>query len=92
MSDTPKKGYTHIIISILRVEKSQTVRINLFPTRRPYGFPKKYFEELIEVSFEGENFNGSKFYESYLKIKYNNYMELPLVDKRKTHPVERIKF
>jgi len=87
----PKKTvYKHYYKYIWSMKISQTVRINLFPTKKPYGFPKKYFDELIEVHFEGEKFMGSKFYDSYLKIKYGNYMELPPDDQRKTHPVEKI--
>lgn len=87
-----KRVYSYYYRYIRDRKKSQTVRINLFPTKKPYGFPKKYFEELIDVYFEGEKFKGSKFYDSYLKIKYGNYMELPPNDQRKTHPVDKIVF
>lgn len=93
LSRIPKnRVYAHYYGYIKRKKKSRTVRINLFPTRKPYGFPKQYFDELIEVSFEGEKFKGSRFYDSYLKIKYDNYLVLPPADQRKTHPVERIIF
>lgn len=72
-------------------KQSNTVRINLFPTNKPYGFPIEYFKELTEVSFEGESFMGSKYFDEYLTIKYGDYMKLPPIEKRKVHPVCRIK-
>ena len=72
-------------------KSSNTVRINLFPTNKPYGFPVKFFQELIDVTFEGEIFMGSKYYDKYLTIKYGEYMELPPIEKRKVHPVCEIK-
>jgi len=71
---------------------SKTVRLNLFPTRKPYGFPIKYFEELTEVVFEGEKFMGSKYYDEYLTMKYGDYKKLPPIEERKVHPVIEIKF
>ena len=32
-----------------------------------------------------------KDYETYLSYKYGNYMELPPMEKRKVHPVSKIK-
>lgn len=73
-------------------KESSTVRLNLFPTKKPYGFPIMYFKELIEVEFENETFWGTAYYDDYLKIKYGNYMKLPPESERKVHPVEEIKF
>lgn len=70
---------------------SNTVRLNLFPTRKPYGFPIRFFEELMEVTFEGNAFLGSKYYNEYLTIKYGDYMQLPPIEERKIHPVSKIK-
>lgn len=72
-------------------KKTNTVRINLFPTRKPYGFPKHYFEELEQVTFEGHKFFGSQHYDAYLTIKYDDYMQLPPIAERKVHPVSKLK-
>ncbi len=72
-------------------KKTNTVRINLFPTRKPYGFPKYYFEELEQVTFEGYKFFGSKHYDAYLTMKYDDYMQLPPIAERKVHPVSKLK-
>lgn len=83
--------YKHYYKYINSGKKTGTVRLNLFPTRKPYGFPISFFEELMDVSFEGHEFPGSKYYDTYLKIKYDDYMKLPPEEKRKVHPVEAIK-
>lgn len=83
--------YKHYYKLINCRKPSNTVRLNLFPTRKPYGFPIKFFEELIEIPFEGETFMGSKYYDEYLKIKYGDYMKLPPEEKRKVHPVSELK-
>ncbi len=85
------KIYAHYYRYIRTRKKSHTVRLNLFPTKKPYGFPISYFENLIEVEFEGETFYGSKEYDSYLKIKYGDYMKLPPIENRKVHPVTKLK-
>lgn len=83
--------YKHYYKYINSRKKSDTVRINLFPTLKPYGFPISFFENLIEVRFENEIFLGSKDYDAYLRIKYGDYMKLPPVEQQKVHPVEQIK-
>lgn len=93
LSRIPKERiYRHYYKYINNRKKSNTVRLNLFPTRKPYGFPIFFFEELINVEFEGETFWGSRYYNEYLYIKYGDYMELPPKRERKAHPVIEIKF
>lgn len=83
--------YKHYYKYINKMKKSNTVRLNLFPTKKPYGFPIDFFLNLVEVDFEKEKFWGSRYYKEYLKIKYGNYMELPPEKERKVHPVVEIK-
>lgn len=84
--------YKHYYNYIRTRKRSHTVRINLFPTRKPYGFPIYYFEELIEFEFEGEKFLGTQHYDEYLRIKYGDYMKIPSKEQQKVHPVVAIKF
>lgn len=44
--------------------------------------PKIFFEETIEVEFEGRYFFAPKQYDKVLSSYYGNYMELPSVEKR----------
>lgn len=46
---------------------------------------KKFFEEYIEFEFEDTTFMAFKNYDKYLKNLFGNYMELPPVEKRKSH-------
>lgn len=92
LSKIPKSQiYSHYYRYINSRRPTNTVRLNLFPTRKPYGFPVMMFKDLIKVEFEKEEFCGMRDYDSYLKIKYGDYMKLPPVDQRKIHPVENIK-
>ncbi len=92
LSRIPKEIiFNHYYKLIKTRKKSNTVRINLFPTHRPYGFPKFFFEELKEVYFEGEKFLGTAHYDEYLRIKYGNYMKIPSKEQQFVHPVVAIK-
>ena len=46
---------------------------------------KSEFEKSVEVEFEGHKFPAFFCWDSYLRGLYGNYMELPPVEKRKTH-------
>lgn len=47
--------------------------------------PKKWFNEVVELEFEGIKVNAPKDYDLWLKQVYGNYMELPPVEKRVAH-------
>ena len=51
--------------------------------------------DIIECStdtmFEGLIFQGIKDYDSYLSFKFGDYMQLPPMEKRKVHPVSKLK-
>lgn len=49
---------------------------------------KSEFEKVIYVDFEGYKFPTFSCWDSYLRGLYKNYMELPPVEKRKTHEIE----
>ena len=64
----------------------------MFPTpNREYGYYRKWYENSIDIMFEGKLFQGIKDYDSYLSFKFGNYMEIPPLKKRKVHPVSAIK-
>lgn len=73
--------------------KKQTnqVRILTFPTpKKVFGYNREWYTELTEYEFEGERFPGAIDFDGYLSVKYRNYMELPPVEKRKTHPISKL--
>lgn len=49
---------------------------------------KVEFEKVIYVDFEGYKFPAFSCWNSYLRGLYKNYMELPPVEKRKTHDMK----
>ena len=59
--------------------------IPMEPNYRIHYFPRIWFEPLTRYDFEDGSFYGIAQYDSYLKMIYNNYMELPPENKRRTH-------
>lgn len=51
-------------------------------TYRPKIFPEVLFRNYISIDFEGNQFKCIKDYDSFLRIFYGDYMELPPVEKR----------
>jgi len=49
---------------------------------------KTEFEKAVEVEFEGYQLPAFSCWDSYLHNLYGNYMELPPVEKRKTHDID----
>ena len=49
---------------------------------------KSEFEKAVEVEFEGHKFPAFSCWDSYLRGLYGDYMQLPPVEKRKTHDME----
>ena len=49
---------------------------------------KAEFEKAVEVEFEGYKFPAFSCWDSYLHGLYGDYMQLPPIEKRKTHDME----
>ena len=72
--------------------KSKWVRILTYPTpNREYGYRRRWYEKSVKLQFEGVWFDGIKDWDSYLKFKFGNYMELPKESERKKHNVTKLK-
>lgn len=70
---------------------TKEVRILTFPTpKKVFGYERRWYTELKDYEFEGKKFPGAVDYSGYLSIKYKNFMELPPIDKRKTHPISKL--
>lgn len=73
-------------------KKTKLVRILTFPTPKGiYGYERKWYTHLTRYPFEEMMLPGANDYDGYLRVKYGNYMELPPVEKQKTHPVSKLK-
>lgn len=50
--------------------------------------PKKYFDEFVEVEFEGKYYKVIKEYDNYLTMVYGDYMKLPPEHERTSHNIK----
>lgn len=62
-----------------------------------YGYEKEriergLFQEYIELPFEDTTFKAIKEYDRYLSQVFGNYMELPPVEKRRSHGLVYVDF
>lgn len=72
-------------------KKSNWVKCLTFPAcNKKYGYKREWYEDTVEIEFEGVKLMGAKKYDEYLHFLYGNYMELPPVEKRKVHPVSKL--
>lgn len=85
------KSYQRFIDSGQK-KKTQLVRILTFPTpKKVYGYERRWYTQLQPYPFGEMMLPGAKDYDGYLQVKYGKYMELPPIEKRKTHPVSKLK-
>ena len=85
------KHYQRFINNGAKKETKQ-VRILTFPTPKGvYGYERRWYTELDTYKFDDLMLPGAKDYDGYLTVKYKNYMELPPEEKRKIHPISKLK-
>lgn len=84
-------GYDKLVKKCNKID-SKWVRILTFPTpNKEYGYMKKWYMNSKEILFEGFYFQGIQEWDEYLCFKFGDYMKLPDIQDRKTHPVTRFK-
>lgn len=84
--------FYHRMICRANKKRTRMVRILMFPTPNgEYGYYRSWYECSADIMFEGVAFQGIRDYDSYLSFKFGEYMKLPSMEKRKVHPVSRIK-
>ncbi len=72
--------------------KSKWVRVLTFPTAtKAYGYRKKWFENVVPMTFEGIELMGMKDAHEYLRFAYGDYMTPPKPEDRKVHPALAVK-
>lgn len=68
------------------------VRILTFPTpNKAFGYCKKWYQNSATYLFEDVELIGIKDFDEYLSFKFGRYMEIPPMEKRKIHPVTKLK-
>lgn len=71
---------------------SNIVRTLTFPApKKMHGYCRKWFAETAPIYFEGFMFEGVKDYDGWLRLEFGDYMKMPPQNKRKAHPVTKIK-
>ncbi|MEG2123269.1 MAG: LicD family protein [Clostridium sp.] len=75
-------------------EKKQTKRMAFLPDTSPYWnvVDKSTYHPLKQLEFEGRRMNFPADIGDMLTFMYGNYMELPPMEKRKTHTPYKLKF
>ena len=85
------RSYQRFIDSCQK-KKTHLVRILTFPTPKGvFGYERRWYTHLGMYQFGYMMLPGAKDYDGYLKVKYGNYMEQPPIEKRKTHPISKLK-
>ena len=51
-------------------------------------FEKEFFEDYVELEFEGRKYMAFKDWDRFLKQQYGDYMQLPPENKRRTHELQ----
>lgn len=69
---------------LLKICKGSSVYYNVWDNY-DYVIPKTFFNELVEVEFEGMKFKSIKQYDIFLKKQYGDYMQLPPEIERVPH-------
>lgn len=73
-------------------KRTKRIRILAFPVPgKENGYLRSCFEDLMPTDFDGVMLMGMRNYDIYLSYKYGDYMQLPPVEKRKVHPVSKLK-
>lgn len=73
-------------------KETKRIRIYAFPVPgKEYGYLKSCFTDLIPTVFENVVLMGMRDYDTYLSYKYGDYMSLPPIERRKVHPVSKLK-
>ena len=79
------------LIKLNMNKKTNLVRITTFPTPKGvYGYKREWYTKLSYYRFGNMKLPGAKDYDSYLRVKYGDYMKLPPIDKRKVHEISKL--
>ena len=69
------------------------VRALTFPLPRHIGgYERSWYDNYTEIMFAGHKLQVESGYLDWLSREFGDYMTLPPPEKRKTHPVSKIKF
>lgn len=92
----PRSFWVRCLMKLARNEEGKDRKLIshlTYPNRKTirYGLSSSYYNDYVELHFEGYPFMAVKEYDRYLTELFDNYMELPPEGKRKVHPVTKLK-
>ena len=79
------------LIKWSNASETKLVRALTFPLPGAVeGYERAWYREYVDISFCGHTFMVEAGYREWLEREFGDYMKLPPVEKRKTHPVTQI--
>lgn len=85
------KDAYNIYIKFRNRKYTKMVKCLTFPAcNRTYGYKRTWYEDTVDMEFEGVLLKASREYDDYLTFLYGDYMIIPPINKRKTHPVIKL--
>lgn len=92
----PRNFWVHWLSCLVSSEQSKSRKLFshlTYPNRKSirFGLAGNYFDDYVDIEFEGYQFRTIKEYHHYLTELFDDYMILPPTDKRKIHPVIELK-
>lgn len=85
------RKYYYKMVVCANKKRTKMVRILMYPTpNKEWGYYREWYENSTDIQFEGKVFRGIRDFDGYLSFKFGDYMKLPPMEKRKTHPVSRL--
>lgn len=83
----------HGLVKVSGKDDTELVRALTFPVPgEGKGYRRCWYKGYTDIEFEGHTFMVETGYREWLSYEFHDYMKLPPVEKRKTHPVTEIKF
>lgn len=87
-----KKMYTILVRLSNKNKHTKWVRTLTFPLpNHQIGYERCWYKKYTQIEFEHKKFMVESSYEKWLRAEFGNYMELPPIEKRKAHPVSKLK-
>lgn len=73
-------------------EHTKWVRALTFPLpNHQIGYRRCWYKKYAQIEFEQKKFMVESSYEKWLRAEFGDYMKLPPIEKRKVHPVTKLK-
>ena len=80
-----------MLVKWSNASNTKLVRALTFPLPREVkGYEREWYQDYEEIEFNSHTFMVEAGYRKWLECEFGDYMKLPPIEKRKTHPVTKI--